>query len=383
MLNGVFPITFVQLFGLVLLLTHITIAAVTLFLHRSQAHRALTFHPVVSHFFRAWLWMTTGMETKVWVSIHRKHHAKCETHEDPHSPQVLGLKMVLLEGAELYRKEKADKVTQERYGQGTPNDWLEKKLYSRAPGLGIFILLFIELILFGAKGLTLWAVQMAWIPFFAAGIINGIGHFWGYRNFESPDAARNISPIGLLIGGEELHNNHHAYPTSARLSLKWFEFDIGWIYIQTLSLFGLAQVRRSAPVVQLNAQAHISPATLKALLSNRVQVMTHYTQTIVKPALKKALKHAKGPQKQALLALKKSLKQNTPTFDPSCLQGFPQLEQVLGYKEKLQTIWDARKATQEQLIHSLENWCRRAQDTQGAALVSFAEYLARYQLKSA
>jgi len=229
----------------VLVMTHITIAAVTLYLHRHSAHRALEFHPVVSHFFRFWLWLTTGMRTKEWTAVHRKHHARVETPEDPHSPQIVGIWKVLFSGTELYKKEAANADTLRRFGEGTPDDWLERRLYTPHNMFGLGIMLAVDVVLFGAIGVTLWAVQMAWIPFFAAGVINGVGHYWGYRTFDTPDASRNIVPWGILIGGEELHNNHHMHPTSARLSNRWWEFDIGWLYIRILAALGLARVKRS------------------------------------------------------------------------------------------------------------------------------------------
>ncbi|MFL6712717.1 MAG: acyl-CoA desaturase, partial [Sulfurifustis sp.] len=212
-----------------LVFTHITIASVTIYLHRHQAHRALDLHPVVSHFFRFWLWLTTGMITKEWAAVHRKHHAKVETPDDPHSPQQWGIRKVLWDGTSLYRVASKDGEILAKYGHGTPDDWIERHLYSRRNTWGIASMLVINLVLFGPIGLTIWAVQMAWIPFFAAGVINGIGHYWGYRNYEVQDASRNIVPWGILIGGEELHNNHHAYPSSAQLSNKWWVFDIGWL----------------------------------------------------------------------------------------------------------------------------------------------------------
>jgi stearoyl-CoA desaturase (delta-9 desaturase) len=230
-----------------LALTHVTIVTVTVFLHRSQAHRALDLHPAVNHFFRFWLWLTTGMVTREWVAVHRRHHAKCETPEDPHSPQVLGLGKVMSEGAELYKAAADDGETLSRYGHGTPDDWLERNLYGRFTWHGVGLLLILDVLLFGVYGITMWAVQMLWIPFFAAGVINGVGHFWGYRNFETADAATNIVPWGILIGGEELHNNHHAFPSSARLSSKWWELDIGWFYIRLLGALGLARVKKVAP----------------------------------------------------------------------------------------------------------------------------------------
>src|SRR5512143_1794434 len=263
-------------------LTHITIAAVTIFLHRSQAHRAVDLHPVVSHFFRFWLWMTTGMVTKEWVSIHRKHHAKCETPEDPHSPQTRGIKKVFWEGSELYRAEAKVVETLEKYGHGTPDDWMERHVYSRHSAAGIWMMMAIDLALFGPIGLTIWAVQMAWIPVTAAGIINGIGHYWGYRNFASEDASTNIVPWGILIGGEELHNNHHAYGTSARLSNKWYEFDIGWLYIRLMEMAGLAEVRRVAPRIRIESGKLICDAhTLQAIITHRYDVAARYTRTLM------------------------------------------------------------------------------------------------------
>src|SRR5688500_10048380 len=252
--------------AVILCLTHITIASITIYLHRHQAHRSLELHPVPSHFFRFWLWLTTGMTTKEWTAIHRKHHAKVETVEDPHSPQIYGIGKLLLQGTELYKKEAANRETMERYGQGTPDDWIERKLYTRFTVLGISLRLVMNRVLFGFIGLTIWAVQMAWIPFLAAGVINGVGHYWGYRTFQPTDASRNIVPWGILIGGEELHNNHHAYPASARLSSKWWEFDIGWLYIRTLALFGLATVKNVAPKIRLvPAKARCDEDTLHAV----------------------------------------------------------------------------------------------------------------------
>src|SRR3954452_3282307 len=264
-----------------LLLTHVTIASVTIYLHRSQAHRGLDLHPVVSHFFRFWLWLTTGMVTKEWVAIHRKHHAKVETEDDPHSPQTRGIKMVLLQGSELYRAESKVDETLARYGLGTPDDWMERNVYSPFSWQGVGLMLILNLMLFGPIGATVWAVQMLWIPITAAGIINGIGHYWGYRNFTSEDASRNIVPWGILIGGEELHNNHHAYGTSARLSNRWYEFDIGWMYIRILEMLGLAQVKKIAPRLKLDtAKTHCDLATLQAVLTHRYDVIAKYAKSV-------------------------------------------------------------------------------------------------------
>ncbi len=248
--QGLLPLPWWGYIVVAFALTHVTIAAVTIYLHRHSAHRALDLHPVVSHFFRFWLWLTTGMVTKEWTAIHRKHHAKVETPDDPHSPQTRGIRTVLLRGAELYREEAKNQETLEKYGKGTPDDWIERNVYSRYSWEGVGLMLMVNLVLFGAPGLTIWAVQMLWIPVTAAGIINGIGHYWGYRNFACADASTNIVPWGILIGGEELHNNHHAYGSSAKLSSRWFEFDLGWTYIRILELCRLADVRKVAPQAQ-------------------------------------------------------------------------------------------------------------------------------------
>src|SRR6266550_3625102 len=264
-----------------LALTHVTIAAVTIYLYRSQAHRGLDLHPAASHFFRFWLWLTTGMVTKEWVAIHRKHHAKVETDEDPHSPQKRGIDTVLLQGAELYRAESKNRETLDKYGHGTPDDWLERNLYERYSWQGVGVMLAIDLMLFGPIGATIWAVQMMWIPVTAAGVINGIGHFWGYRNFACKDASRNIVPWGILIGGEELHNNHHAYGTSAKLSSQWYEFDLGWAYIRGLEALGLAKVRKVAPRIKFDREKlNADLETLQSVITHRYAVMTRYARSL-------------------------------------------------------------------------------------------------------
>src|SRR5574343_64767 len=261
--------------------THLTIASVTIFLHRSQAHRSLDLHAIPSHFFRFWLWMTTSTVTKQWVAVHRKHHAKCETVEDPHSPVTHGIKTVLLQGRELYRDEALKEETLKKYGHGTPDDWLERNLYTPRNNWGPIVMLLIDLALFGVIGLTVWAVQMAWIPITAAGIINGLGHWWGYRNFEAPDASTNISPWGIIIGGEELHNNHHTYPTSAKLSVKPYEFDIAWGYIRGLEMMGLAKVRKTPPRLTLgDVKPDADAKTLEAIVANRYELMAGYAREV-------------------------------------------------------------------------------------------------------
>src|SRR5690625_1565196 len=281
--GGLLQFSWLQSILVTLVLTHITIVSVTVFLHRGQAHRGLDLHPAVAHFFRFWLWLTTGMVTKEWVAIHRKHHARCEREGDPHSPMVFGINRVLWRGAELYRQEAINQETMAKFGHGTPDDWIERNLYSRRTVLGISIMLVINLTLFGVIGLTVWAVQMAWIPFWAAGVVNGIGHYFGYRNFGSPDTSTNVFPIGIIIGGEELHNNHHAHASSARFSSKWYEFDIGWMYLRILSSLKLAKVRRVAPrPTMVEHKPAVDLQTLQAVITHRYEIMGRYGDMLKK-----------------------------------------------------------------------------------------------------
>lgn len=373
--------------------THITIAAVTIYLHRSQAHRALDLHPIVSHFFRFWLWLTTGMVTKEWAAVHRKHHARCETVEDPHSPQVRGIGKVLLEGAELYQTEARNPETLEKFGSGTPDDWIERNVYTRHSALGIGLMLVINVILFGPIGLTIWAVQMAWIPVTAAGIINGVGHFWGYRNFEADDASTNIIPWGILIGGEELHNNHHAYASSARLSNKWYELDIGWLYIRVLQSLRLAKVKKIAPQVRFDwAKTRCDLDTLHAVITHRFHVMGRY-KVVLKRAYREEMKRLRracyqhGHEISALKQIKHWLHLDADELQDQQRQV---LEQTLKQNQRLQTIyqlkhdlagiWARSAATQEQLLKSLEDWCHRAEESGIQALAEFSQRLRCYQM---
>ena len=288
---SLFDLNWWQLLVVTLGLTHITIASVTIFLHRAQAHRAVDLGPVPSHFFRFWLWLTTGMVTREWVAVHRKHHAKCETEEDPHSPQVEGLNRVLWGGAWLYRKATQDHEMLDKYGRGTPDDWLERNVYARMPWLGVSLMLVINLVLFGLPGLLVWGVQMIWIPFWAAGVINGLGHWWGYRNYETVDASRNISWLGVLIGGEELHNNHHAFASSAKFSTRWWEVDLGWGYIVLLRTLGLARVKKLAPQPRiLPSKERIDMDTLRAVFASRLHVMSSYAREVLLPVLRQELR---------------------------------------------------------------------------------------------
>lgn len=363
--------------------TQITIMGVTIFLHRHQAHRALELHPIISHFFRFWLWIATGMLTKEWASIHRKHHARCETAQDPHSPQVLGIETVMWKGAELYRKEAKNKETLERYGQGTPDDWIEHNIYSKHPKLGILSLLVVELALFGVPGLAIWALQMSWIPFFAAGVVNGIGHYWGYRNFECKDQSRNIIPFGIFIGGEELHNNHHTYPTSAKLSAKWWEFDIGWGVISLLAFFKLAKVKRSIPkVTSGKIKPQIDADTLKALVANRFQVMACYSNRVIVPTLKQEAQNFRDAKNNMLDKLKQWMVAEPSLLEPqakdnlkSVLSTNQKLSMVYDFRERLQNIWSQTQAKEKELLQALQQWCKEAEATGIKTLAEFSAYI--------
>ncbi|MGB3425195.1 MAG: fatty acid desaturase [Castellaniella sp.] len=378
------------LVGVTLVLTHITIAAVTLYLHRSQAHRGVDLHPVVAHFFRFWLWLTTGMVTREWVAIHRKHHAKCERDGDPHSPAVFGLAQVFFRGAELYRDEARNAETLARYGHGAPDDWIERKLYSRNL-LGISLMLIVDLALFGVIGLTVWAVQMAWIPFWAAGVVNGLGHAWGYRNFACPDDSTNVVPWGLLIGGEELHNNHHAYGTSAKFSSRWYEFDLGWAYIRVLQTLGLAKVRRVAPRLRLRAPAAadtLGPDQLQGIIAHRYEVLARYSG-VVKAAVGHELKALKLRQRRGerllLRRCRKWLVRDAAALAPQeqaqvdhALSLAPALSTLVQMRRELTALWESSSASSEQLLADLRAWCRRAQASGIEGLEEFALRLGRY-----
>jgi stearoyl-CoA desaturase (delta-9 desaturase) len=383
--HGLLAASWWQIVIIALLLTHITIAAVTIYLHRSQAHRALELHPVVSHFFRFWLWLTTGMVTKEWVAIHRKHHAKCETPEDPHSPQTRGIKTVLLTGAELYRAESKVSETLLKYGHNTPDDWVERNLYTRYSWQGVGLMLIIDLFLFGAVGAAVWALQMAWIPITAAGIINGLGHWWGYRNFEAPDASTNISPWGILIGGEELHNNHHTYPTSAKLSVKPHEFDIGWMYIRLMEVAGLATVRKTPPKLALGTiKAQADGKTLEAIIANRYEVMAGYAAELRRAvgAELERLK-AQGAENTAgwrNMRLAKAwlhrdderIPQPVKPVLAQALGASPTLAKLVAMREELRSLWTRTNVSAEQLVSDLQAWCRKAEESGIAALQEFS-----------
>ena len=372
-----------------LALTHITIASVTIYLHRHQSHHALELHPIASHFFRFWLWLTTGIVTKEWASIHRKHHAKCETADDPHSPQILGIRKVLLEGAELYRKEAKNLETLEKYGRHTPDDWLERNLYSRHSMLGIMLMLAIDVLLFGAIGLTIWAVQMAWIPVTAAGIINGAGHYWGYRNFQPADASTNLLPWGILIGGEELHNNHHTYIGSAKLSSKWYEFDIGWLYIRSMVALGLAEVKRVAPKVRLDTAKTVCDVdTVRAVLANRYEVLAKYAKLLQRTYHEEIAQLKQRMPDLGKLDIKRvkhwldtevaELSEREKLKLGLVIQTCQKLNTAYTLRQDLVAIWHRSTATKEQMVKDLEDWCHRAEASGIEALQKFSKRLRWY-----
>ena len=375
-----------QILVFTLIVTHITIASTTIFLHRSQAHRALELHAIPSHFFRFWLWLTTSTVTKQWVAVHRKHHAKCETAEDPHSPVTHGIKTVLLQGRELYKNEAMKAETLKKFGHGTPDDWLERHLYTPRNNWGPIVMLLINLALFGVVGITVWAVQMVWIPITAAGIINGLGHWWGYRNFEAPDASTNISPWGILIGGEELHNNHHTYPTSAKLSVKPYEFDIAWAYIRGMEMMGWAKVRKTPPRLTLGAVKPVADAqTLEAIVANRYELMAGYAREVRRACASEVTRLKASGQVAAAAQLKRVRRwvhrdaAQMPTGMAQQVQqvcaDLPQLDKLFAMREELRALWTRTNVSAEQLVHDLQEWCQRAESSGIAALQEFSRKL--------
>jgi stearoyl-CoA desaturase (delta-9 desaturase) len=386
MLTGFFDLPWWGYVLYALAVTHITIAGVTIYLHRCQAHRALDLHPAVSHFFRFWMWFTTGMVTKEWTAIHRKHHAKVETVDDPHSPQIYGIQKVLWEGAELYRKESRNLETLDRYGAGTPDDWIERNLYTRRDSLGVTLLFLVNFALFGFIGITIWAVQMAWIPFFAAGVINGVGHYWGYRTFQPEDTSTNIVPWGMLIGGEELHNNHHAYPTSARFSIRWFEFDLGWQYIRAMTRLGLAQVKKEAPELKLDtAKTCCDLATVQAVITHRYEVLAKYAKSLRRTCAEEIRDLRTRAVGVDVAAIKRMLHRDAklvPATDrvkvDEALSKSKVLATVYTMREELAALWSRSNASKEQLVRHLEDWCVRAEASGIVALQEFSRRLRCY-----
>ena len=372
-----------------LVFTQLTIFAVTLYLHRSQAHRGVEFHPVISHFFRFWVWLTTSMITKEWVAIHRKHHAKVETEEDPHSPVTKGIGNVFWRGVELYREARTLRADIDQYGRGAPDDWIERHLYTPHANLGPAVLFFVNLLLFGLPGVALWAIQMAWIPFWAAGVVNGLGHWWGYRNFESADTSTNLTPWAFWIGGEELHNNHHAFPSSARFSMRRWEFDIGWAAIRGLQAVKLAKVLRVAPSMDVRPNIAVPDAeTLKALLSHRFQAMTDYQRNVFVPALREEAAFA-GAKLRKLLPrrMRRGLVNDGRWLKPACraelnswVEQRPRIRVLVEHRARLSALLEARSNDAAERLKALQGWCQEAESSGIAALQAYAARLKGYAL---
>ncbi len=372
-----------------LVVTQLTILSVTLYLHRSQAHRGVDFHPLIAHFFRFWAWLTTAMVTRQWVAVHRKHHAKVETIEDPHSPMVFGIKRVFWQGVELYRVAASDKATEEKYGRGTPDDWIERNLYARFPEAGPTLLALLSIALFGFWGLAIWAIQMLWIPFWAAGFVNGLGHWWGYRNFESSDTSTNLSPWGLWIGGEELHNNHHAFPSSAKFALRRFEVDIGWVVIRLLAALRLARVLRVAPSLDVRPNVHLPDAeTLRAVLTHRFHALTDYYRQVIVPTLKDEAALASERVRAVPAKLRRALADGGRWLDgegrqrlQALIEHRPTLGTVVEYRARLLAALDQR--VPEQALRNLQQWVHEAEASGIAVLQQYAARLKAYALPAA
>ena len=387
--SGLVGLGWPGLLVVLLVFTQLTIFSVTLFLHRSQAHRGVDFHPVLNHFFRFWTWLTTSMITREWVAIHRKHHARVETEQDPHSPQTRGIGKVLREGAELYREARNDRASIEQYGKGAPDDWIERHLYTPHANLGPVVLAVVNLVLFGLPGIALWAIQMAWIPFWAAGVVNGLGHWWGYRNFESADTSTNLTPWGVWIGGEELHNNHHAFPSSARFSMRRWEFDIGWAAIKGLEKIGLAKVLRVAPSLDIRPNIAVPDGeTLRALLSHRFQAMTDYQRNVLKPALREEAAAA-GARLRELLPrrMRRGLFDDGRWLKPEAREQLrswvsqrPRIQALVEHRARLAALLEARSHDAAERLHQLQAWCQEAEASGIRALQEYSLRLKGYAL---
>ena len=391
MLYGILNLSFWGYVIAGLIFTQLSIAGVTLYLHRSQTHRAVEFHPFISHIFRFWLWISTGMETGQWVAIHRKHHASADVEGDPHSPVVEGIKKVFWQGAELYRAAKKDREMIDKYSFGTPTDWVERNVYTKHSSKGPLLMLIINLFLFGIPGITIFAIQMMWIPIWAAGVVNGLGHHVGYRNFECSDAATNVSPWAFWIGGEELHNNHHAFASSAKFSIKWWEFDIGWMYITVLSFFGLAKVKKLPPkLIEASAKSQVDIDTVKAVVANRLQVMANYYKDVVSPILRqvKRTEVCSSKDKELIYRAGALLKREESLLTDKCssrlqalLERYEQLRLAYDFRQSLQNVWKKTASSQAELIESLQNWCKQAEESGIEGLKNFSIRLKGYALQ--
>ena len=379
--GGLLQFGFWQLALYLLVATQLTIFSVTLYLHRSQAHRGVDFHPVLAHFFRFWTWLTTSMITKEWAAIHRKHHAHCETEDDPHSPQFKGIRTVMWRGVELYREARRDRASIEKYGKGCPDDWIERHLYTPYATMGPTLLLFVSFALFGFAGVAVWAIQMLWMPFWAAGVINGIGHWWGYRNFETTDTATNLTPWGVWIGGEELHNNHHAFPSPAKFALRKYEFDIGWTVIRGMQALGLAKVLRTAPELDVRPNIRVPDAdTLKAVMTHRWQVATDYFQMVLKPHLKAEAADLPGRMKRAFRSEGKWLSEENRAKFSAWIAERPNTARLMEFRQRLLAIYELKSAEAEAKMDALRAWCVEAEASGIRTLEEFSERLKGYSM---
>jgi fatty-acid desaturase len=391
LVNGVLDLSAWQVVLYTLIMTHISIISITVYLHRAMAHRAMDVHPALAHFFRFWCWFTMATVTKEWISVHRKHHAKCETEDDPHSPVIKGLKTVLTTGAELYKAEISKKETLERYGKGTPETWVDVNIYEKHKNLGITLLGVMNVILLGPIGLTVWSFQMLCQPVHAAGIINGIGHAFGYRNFECADASRNITPIAIWIGGEELHNNHHTYPNSAKLSVKAWEFDIGWMYIQMFKGLGLVKNIRQGPVVHVDmTKTELDQDAALAAANNRFQIMAKFYQSVIKPVVNEKKDEANTKLAPVMKRAKKLLSRDEILMTDQYRKQLAELieydemvEKVYKMKQELQLVWKKRTASRDELLHAMQDWCKEAEESGIRALEEFSHSLKQYSTKLA
>lgn len=388
--HGLLNFSLLQIIITLLIATQITILAVTLYLHREQTHKGLKLHPLLQHYFRLHLWITTGMLTKEWVAIHRKHHAKCETEDDPHSPQHYGIKKVLFSGVELYKKERLKQDTLDQYGKGTPNDWIERMLYSKFHFLGIALMLIIDVALFGIIGISFWAIQIAWIPFFAAGVINGLGHWSGYRNYSTDDCSTNLSRFGFIIGGEELHNNHHAFPSSCKFSHKKGEFDWGWAVIVILNKVGLAKIKRTVPQLEQSNSSTLDLEAVKAMLTHKVNLLQVYVKDVVRPAIAEEYNNRTKKFKKTTDKFLNSMSIDWRFLDDDAKDLFkqyittsPTIETIIKYRDDLKEIWESKGKSTDQMIEAIKEWCNNAEKSGVEALQVYAKKLQTYRLKTA
>jgi stearoyl-CoA desaturase (delta-9 desaturase) len=381
LLHGLSQASYGQMALYFLVASQVTMMTTTIYLHRSATHRGADLHPLVSHFFRFWSWLTTATVTKEWVAVHRKHHARCETAEDPHSPRFAGIDTVLWQGAELYQAAAKDKDMLDKYGKGTPEDWIERNLYTRFSTAGVVALLFASIAAFGVPGIAVWALQMTLMPFFAAGVINGLGHWWGYRNFDTSDTATNLSPWGLLIGGEELHNNHHAFPSSAKFALRRFEVDIGWVVLWSLQKLRLAKVLRVAPQLDVRPNIAVPDAeTLRAVMVHRWQVATDYFSTVLRPQFKREAQALPRRLRQAYRSEGRWLDAAHRERMQAYVAARPQLATLMEYRQRLLAIYDLKSAEAEAKMDALRTWCHEAEASGIQALQDFSARLKGYAL---